>query len=384
MEKKIAKAELEKALNTCARITQKNCGVYKDGIFPQIYTVNGVYPKGENYEWTPGFFTGISWLCWQHTGDDAFKTAALQQVDSFYTRVQNKYCTDNHDLGFLYTPSCTAAYMLTGNEKARQAALMAADELLLRFQEKGQFIQAWGEYGNPAHYRMIIDCLLNVPLLYWASGQTGKEVYREKALSHSKTAIKHLFRADGSTYHTFYFDPETGEPLHGETAQGYSNDTAWARGQAWGVYGLALYYRYTNDKEILPLFNKVFSYFMSHLPPNKIPYWDLSFSYPSNEPWDSSAAAVAACGMLEMGEQLGGEENEKYRKIAGEIAKSLYQNCLADGEGGKNGLLLHGVYNKKSPFNAREDAGVDESNLWGDYFWAELLTRLYTKWEPYW
>ena len=144
-----------------------------------------------------------------------------------------------------------AAYKLTGNETAKKAALLAADRLCTRFQEKGQFLQAWGALGAKDNYRLIIDCLLNLPLLYWASEVTGQLRYREIALAHTATSMANLVRPDHSTYHTFFFDPETGAPLRGSTQQGYRDGSAWARGQAWGVYGMALAYFYTGNKNVL-------------------------------------------------------------------------------------------------------------------------------------
>lgn len=129
-------------------------------------------------------------------------------------------------MGFLYTPSCVAAYRLTGSETAKKAALLAADNLIARFQEKGQLLQAWGELGARDNYRLIIDCLLNVPLLYWATEVTGDEMYRRIALAHTKTSMANLVRPDHSTYHIYFFDPETGAPVRGSTQQGYRDGSA--------------------------------------------------------------------------------------------------------------------------------------------------------------
>jgi unsaturated chondroitin disaccharide hydrolase len=190
-------------------------------------------------------------------------------------------------------------------------------------------------------------------------------------------------REDYSTYHTFYFDPIDGKPLRGVTAQGYRNDSAWARGQAWGIYGLALSYRYTNDSDCIDLFYKVADFFIKRLPDDMVPYWDLDFSQGSDEPKDSSAACIAACGMLEMAKYLPKDKSEYYINIAKKIAASLSQNYTAE-LGKSNGLLLHGVYAKKSPYNTVTDRGVDECNTWGDYFWFELLIRLFKDWDTYW
>lgn len=342
------------------------------------------YPPTENVEWTTGFCTGQYWLAWEVAGDDAFRDAALVQVDSFLNRIEQRIDVDHHDMGFLYTPSCVAAYRLTGNENAKKAALLAADNLMARFQEKGQFFQAWGELGAPGNYRLIIDCLMNLPLLYWASEETGNPLYREKALAHTATSLGNLVRPDNSTYHTYFFDPATGQPTHGVTHQGYRDGSAWARGQAWGIYGTALSYRYTGDAACIDLFRRVTDHFLAALPADFVPYWDLDFGDDDGEPKDSSAAVIAACGMLEMAPHLPETEAARYTDAARRIAGSLARDYGVRSPEISNGLLLHGVYAKSSPYNPVSDRGVDECNTWGDYFWLELLTRLITDWRSYW
>ena len=159
-------------------------------------------------------------------------------------------------MGFLYSLSCVAAYKLTGSSHAREAALLAADHLAGRYQGKWPFIQAWGNVNEPSEYRLIIDCLLNLPLLYWASEVTGNPDYADKAANHIRTAIKCVMRPDCSTYHTYFINTVTGEPDHGVTHRETGTVSAWARGQAWGVYGIALSYRYLKKPEYLELFCK--------------------------------------------------------------------------------------------------------------------------------
>lgn len=352
--------------------------------FQSSNSVHSFYEKSDNVEWTTGFCTGEYWLAWEHTHDDAFKKAALCQVDSFLQRIENKIDVDHHDMGFLYVPSCVAAYKLTGSETAKKAALLAADQLCSRFQEKGQFLQAWGALGAKENYRLIIDCLLNVPLLYWAGEVTGNPRYREIALAHTATSMANLVRPNHSTYHTYFFDPETGAPVRGSTQQGYRDGSAWARGQAWGVYGMALAYFYTRDTKCIELFREVTDYFIARLPEDGIPYWDLTF-IDGDEPRDSSAAAIAACGMLAMAPYLEEKEAAHYRAVAEQLAAALVEHCAVRDPAVSNGLLLHGVYAKNSPYNPiPADRGVDECNTWGDYFYMELLTRLTTDWKMYW
>ena len=202
------------------------------------------------------------------------------------------------------SPSCVAGYKLTGNETGRKAAILAADQLIRRFHPVGNFIQAWGAMDAPENYRLIIDCLLNLPLLYWASEETGDPKYRDIAEKHIHTAVANVIREDHSTWHTFFFDMKTGAPDHGATCQGYRDGSAWARGQAWGIYGMALAYKYTEREEYIQKFRDVTDFFLAHLPKDMVPFWDLEFTDGDDQPRDSSSASIAVCGMLEMAKYL--------------------------------------------------------------------------------
>ena len=348
--------------------------------FPSSATRNQTYGVIDNIEWTDGFWTGLLWLCYEYTGDDAFKNLALKNVDSFLNRVEKRIELDHHDLGFLYSLSCVAGYKLTGSAEGRKAGLLAADKLMERFQEKGGFIQAWGELGARDNYRLIIDCLLNIPLLHWAFLETGKPVYRNAAMRHYEAACNNVIRDDASAYHTFYFDPETGEPLKGVTRQGYSDDSAWARGQAWGIYGIPLNYRYVKDDSAFNLFKGMTNYFLNRLPEDEVCYWDLIFTDGSNQSRDSSAAAIGVCGIHEMLKYLPEVESDKntYRHAMHCILRSLIERYTAPEIKPGNPVLLHGVYSWHS------GKGVDEGNIWGDYYYMEALMRFYKDWNLYW
>ena len=334
----------------------------------------------DNIEWTDGFWTGLLWLCYEYTGDAAFRELAERNVESFLNRVEQRIELDHHDLGFLYSLSCVAGYKLTGSGTARRAGLLAADKLMERFRETGGFIQAWGTLGARDHYRLIIDCLLNIPLLYWASRETGDKRYESAARRHYQTACNNVIRDDASAFHTFYFDPETGEPVKGVTRQGYSDDSAWARGQAWGVYGLPLNYRYTGDESAFNLFEGMTNYFLNRLPEDDVCYWDLIFGDGSGQPRDSSAAAVAVCGIHEMEKYLPEihPDKETYRYAMHRILRSLTERYVNPETGAGKPVLLHGVYSWHS------GKGVDEGNIWGDYFYMEALVRFWKDWNPYW
>lgn len=379
----IKKEEIAKALDFCC---EQILHILPDFThkFQQAYSVDGFYPPIENDYWTCGFWTGEVWLAYEHCRDERLREAGEIQVNSFLNRIDNKISVDHHDMGFLYSPSCVAAYKLIGSKEGREAAIKAADQLITRYHPVGEFIQAWGAMDQPDNYRLIIDCLLNLPLLYWASEETGDAKYRDIAEKHIHTAVANVIREDYSTWHTFFFDMETGAPHHGATCQGYRDGSAWARGQAWGVYGMALAYKYTGREEYVELFRKVTEYFLTHLPKDLIPYWDLEFTDGDDQPKDSSSASIAVCGMLEMCKYLEPEEAEHYRRIAFRIMKSLYDNYAVKDLETSNGLVLHSTYSNHSPYNTCNHYGVDECNSWGDYFYMEALTRMSKDWELYW
>ena len=239
----ITDSQIREALDKAVSLVTENLRDFTVR-FPDSNSRHNFYPPTENVEWTTGFWTGQIWLAFETVRDKEpdrarlLKTAGEIQVESFLNRIRDKVDVDHHDMGFLYSPSCVAAWKLTGNETAKKAAVMAADQLLTRFQERGQFFQAWGELGARDNYRLIIDCLLNMPLLFWASQVTGDEKYRTKAQAHIRTAMNCVIRPDHSTYHTYFFDPGTGKPVRGVTHQGNRDGSAWARGQAWGIYGI--------------------------------------------------------------------------------------------------------------------------------------------------
>ncbi|MBQ1312247.1 MAG: glycoside hydrolase family 88 protein [Blautia sp.] len=378
------------ALFSCIGKVEASLDSY-NGLFPGPASKGLFYQAGENRGWTTGFFTGEVWLSFENLPEGERKTrflnAALSQVDSFLERIENHVDVDHHDMGFLYSPSCVAAYRLTGSENGKKAALLAADQLISRFQEKGGFLQAWGEMGAPDNYRFIIDCLLNLPLLYWASDQTGKPGYREIAEKHIHTAMSYVIREDDSTWHTVFMNPVTGGFDHGATCQGYKDGSAWARGQAWGIYGTAVAYKYTLRPEYFDYFRRVTSYFLAHLPKDLCPFWDLTFGDgdEETEPRDSSSAVIASCGMLEMSKYLPEEEAAYYTSIARRLLMAMVSKYQSRDFREAGGLLLHGTYSKKSPYNTCTPEGVDECVIWGDYFFMEALQRfLKPAWEIYW
>lgn len=377
--KLLTRTEVKNAIDLVIKQIDANMEYFKEK-FPSSATKNNQYGIIENIEWTDGFWTGLLWLAYEYTGDEKYRELADKNVESFKNRVEKDIELDHHDLGFLYSLATVSGYKLTGSEDAREASIKAANKLISRYQEKGEFIQAWGELGSKDHYRFIIDCLLNIPLLYWASDETGDAKYRNIANKHFVTSCNNVIRDDASAFHTFYMDNETGKPLRGVTRQGYSDDSAWARGQAWGVYGIPLNYRYTRNESCFNLYEGMTNYFLNRLPKDNVCYWDLIFNDGDDHSKDSSAAAIAVCGMHEMNKYLPevDENKEVYKYAMHNILRSLIENYMnPEIEPGKP-VLLHGVYSWHS------GKGVDEGNIWGDYFFLEALIRFYKDWNLYW
>lgn len=348
--------------------------------WPAPSSVAGVYPAITNVEWTNGFWTGLLWLAHELTGDEKYRKAALAQVDDFHRRIRDRINTDHHDLGFLYSLSCVAGYKLTGSDSARQAALMAAEALMTRYLPKAGIIQAWGDLNDPAEAgRMIIDCNLNLPLLFWASQETGEVRFADAARAHLRNALTHIVRPDGSTFHTFHMDPISGAPLNGSTHQGAADASCWARGQAWGIAGFPLNYRYFNEPALISTSAALANYFLNRLPDDLVCCWDLIFTSNDGQR-DSSAAAIAACGLLELVKWLPDADPDKsaYRSAAVGIMHNLADGYAFAADDPGNGQLAHGVYHMPN------SVGVDECCIWGDYFYLEAMMRLTRDWESYW
>lgn len=361
----------EDAYNYAIEKTRSNIAFFSDG-YPAPASTHNVYAKIANTDWTSSFYNGMLWLSYLHTKDDVFKAAAEHTLPDYQQRIKQRINTGTHDLGFLYILSAKAHYLITGSEEAKQTALDAADLLMERYSQASGIIQAWGDLDDSQQRgRIIIDCLMNLPLLFWATEVTGNAVYKDAALNHLSQSRKTLIRADNTTFHTYYFNTETGTPIRGVTAQGYSDDSCWARGQAWGIYGLALAYTYTHDTGCLKDAMRLADYFLAHLPDDLICYWDLIFTE-GDEERDSSACAIAINGLLLLSSLLGVHDAKalEYRTKALAMLLELCRNYTSASIPHSNGILLHAVYGKPN------GAGIDECTIWGDYFYMEALGTL--------
>ncbi len=369
----------EEALGYCIEKTRQNSTVFVDQV-PASASKDLVYEAIDNTYWTASFWCGMLWLAYEATGEATFRQVAEGQLKLHQNRLDRKVNIDTHDLGFLYSLSCVAGYRLTGNAAARDYAVRAADHLSGRYLEKPQVIQAWGKLDDPEKKgQIIMDCLLNLPLLYWATEVTGNRKYHQMAHNHAKQAARLLVRPDDSSFHTYFLDVATGEPLIGKTHQGFADDSTWARGQAWGIYGFPLSYCYTRDWTLIETAVRLTEYFLAHLPDDAICYWDLVFTS-GNEERDSSAAALAVCGILEMCKHLPltHPAKRRFENAALVMLESLTKHYLTKNHPESNGILLHGVQHKPKKL------GVDECCIWGDYYYFEAILRVLRDWKPYW
>lgn len=367
------------------KLTQLICGKLTrqltqfDGKYPAACSINGHYPLTDNTDWTTGFWSGMTWLAWQMSGDQQFLDHLQNQLPGYGERLRQRHDIETHDLGFLFSLSCVNAWRSTGDPAAREYALQAANLLTARYHPTAQIIQAWGDLNDPQQQgRMIIDCLLNLPLLYWTSEQTGDPRYAQLAQRHAGRACDFLVREDYSTFHTFYMNVETGEPVKGTTHQGYADNSCWARGQAWAIYGFALSFSYTGERRFLQAAVETARYFIAHLPEDGVCNWDLQLTAPGTAK-DSSAAAIAVCGLLELTRHLSvldpdhGDFTRQALRIMTQLCDRYFDDENVDG-----GYLLHAVY------NMNKERGVDEYCIWGDYFFFEAVSRLTAPLAKYW
>lgn len=348
--------------------------------FPHA-SVDGTYVLEAPHWWTAGFWPGLLWLLYREpeSRDERYKEiaeACEKQLDEVLTGFDRL----DHDMGFMWSLTSVARYKLLGEEQSRKRALLAASVLSGRFNVKGNFIRAWNPWseGERNEGWAIIDCMMNLPLLYWASETTGDPRFRHLAKEHADTVLEHFIRTDGSVNHIVIFDPETGafESVNG--GQGYAPNSAWSRGASWAIYGMALSYRYTGEARYLDAAKRVAHFFIASLPEDSVPHWDFRLPPGVERYRDTSAGACAACGLLEIARSVAGEEAGLYRKSGETILRSLYENYGAWSNQAEEGLILHGT----SHYPERRN--IDVPLIYGDYFFVEGLARLKGSSDTFW
>lgn len=353
--------------------------------YPRTTGKDGKLKATKLNDWTEGFYPGCLWYVYEFSKDDFWKENAIKWTEALEPM---KKTTHHHDVGFLMYCSFGNGYRLTGNEKYKDILIESANSLCTRYNDTVGCIESWNyrkawNGKDEWFYPVIIDNMMNLELLYFATKVTGDKKYADIATKHARTTAKNQFREDYSNYHVVNYDENTGEVLHKATCQGFSDNSAWARGQAWSIYGYTMVYRETKDRFFLDMAVKTAEFWLNHpnMPEDGIPYWDFNAGQPGYVPdWDynpeqfkvvprdASAAAIAASAFLELANYV--NDGEKYYNAAEHILKSLSSpDYLAAPGTNNNFVLMHSV---GSIPHGNE---IDVPLVYADYYYLEALLR---------
>lgn len=319
-------------------------------------------------EWCAGFWPGILWYDYEYTNDPAIRQEAEKFTASLeYLTYEPAY---DHDLGFLMFCSYGNGYRLTRNESYRQAILRCAEALSALFNPKVGTMLSWPRnvamFGG---HNTIMDNMINLEMLFWAAKNGGDKKLYDMAVSHADTTMKYHFRPDYTSYHVAVYDTLTGEFVKGVTHQGYDDNSMWARGQAWAIYGYTVVYRETKEPRFLDFVQKVADVYLEHLPDDYVPYWDFNDPAIPYAPRDASAACVVASALLELSGYVSPEKGKEYKKAAVCMLESLSSDKYRSGKS-KPAFLLHSTGNYPS------HSEIDAAIIYADYYYIEALMRL--------
>ena len=336
--------------------------------FPRSTKPDGSYRLENAKDWTSGFYPGSMWLAYELTGDEIL----AEEARKYTNRLEDiQYYTGNHDIGFMMYCSYGQALRLKPEPKDKQTLVNSSESLCVRFSPEVGLIRSWdfGEWSYP----VIIDNMMNLEMLFWASEQTGNSKYQDIAIAHADKTLKNHFRDNMTSYHVVSYSVPSGKVESKETFQGYSDSSAWARGQAWGVYGYTMCYRFTKNPVYLDAAHKIARFIMENRPSENdyIPYWDYDTPDIPNAPRDASASAVTASALLEL---CGYSEDKKlsnsYVEYAENILKQLSSPDYLAKEKENNGfILMHSV--GSFPHNSEVDVPLN----YADYYYLEALKR---------
>jgi unsaturated chondroitin disaccharide hydrolase len=324
--------------------------------------------------WTNGFFSGILWQLYAYTEEERFKTYARRQEEKL-DQCFSIFLGLNHDVGFMWLLSAAMDYRLTGDLEAKARMLHAAAILAGRFHPKGNYIRAWNSPKGENAGWAIIDCLMNLSLLYLASNETGDPCFADIAKAHTDMVLSDFIRADGSVCHIVEFDPRTGARLRSHGGQGYSHGSCWSRGQAWAIYGLTNGYSHTGNAAYLAAARQTANYFIEHLPESYLVPND--FCQPTDSDFeDSSAACIASSGLMSLADLLGAEEGVSYVKAAEGLLHALLTNRVnlaPDSQALVEGCSV-----------AYHDEHSVRTLIYADYFLLEAMLKQAGKHVPIW
>lgn len=359
--------------------------------FPRTLDKDGKVVGTDEWDWTGGFFPGGLWYIYEYTQDTTIKKAATKWTEALE---KAKDLTQHHDIGFvMYCSYGNALRLETDSSKIKEyqdLMVHSAESALKRYNPKAGVIKSWNEKASwdgktVWTYPVIIDNMMNLELLFYASKITGNPKYREVAISHADKTMKNHFRSDYSTYHVVDYDSISGEAIHQQTNQGYADNSAWSRGQGWAIYGYTLMYRETQDPKYLKTAQKAADFFVNHpnLPEDKVPYWDFNagqegyksdVDFSSREldyiPRDASAGALVASALLELSTYTSGEVSKRYFDFAEALLKSLSSKAYLAEPGTNGGFIL-----KHSVGSLPHNSEVDVPLIYADYYFLEALLR---------
>lgn len=341
----------------------------KDGRLPRTIDKNGILLTSDSRWWCSGFFPGVLWYLYEDSKDPQLKNYA----ELYTARVEReKLTTNNHDVGFMIYCSFGNGLRIAGTDTYNEVLLTGAKSLSTRFNPKVGLIQSWGK-NKKWQYPVIIDNMMNLELLMWASKKSGDTRFADIAKSHADKTMTEHYRPDYSCYHVVSYDPANGEPEKKQTAQGYSDESSWARGQVWGLYGYTMMYRETGNVRYLEQAKKIAAFLMNHpnAPADKVPYWDYNAPEIPNVPRDASSAAIMASALIELSQLDKSKMAKTYLRYAEDQLRSLTTSQYL-AEVGTNGNFVL----KHSTGSLPGNSEVDVPLTYADYYYIEALLRL--------
>jgi hypothetical protein len=343
----------------------------KPGRLPKTINHAGLLETCNSSWWTSGFYPGQLWYLYEYSHKETLKNLA----DNFTWRVKNQmYTKNNHDVGFMIFCSFGNAFRVTGDSRYKSVIDTASQSLCTRFNARTGTIRSW-DFSPPSQhwsFPVIIDNMMNLEMLMWASKAFDNRHFSDVAVAHANTTMKNHFRPDYSSYHLVSYDPATGNTECRVTVQGYSDSSAWARGQAWGLYGYTMMYRETKDTAYLALAKNIARFILTnpHLPADKIPYWDFDSPDIPHAYRDASAAAIIASALIELSRYVDSSTANEYISVAERQLRTLSSPGYM-AEAGKNcGFIL-----KHSVGNMPLKSEIDAPLTYADYYFVEALMR---------
>jgi hypothetical protein len=333
--------------------------------YPRFTGRDGRWVPGSIQNWTSGFFPGCLWYAFEQSGDPSTRAAAMRWTEGLKSL---QYFRNHHDVGFMIYCSYGNGYRLTKINQYKDVILQTARSLMTRYNPVVGCIKSWDNRRWP--YPVIIDNMMNLELLFWASQNGGTQDMYDAAFSHAVKTMQNHFRPDFSSYHVLGYDTTTGGVLTKGTNQGYADSSCWARGQAWAIYGFTMSSRFTKDPRFLETAQRAADYFISHLPADYVPYWDFQAPGIPNEPRDVSAAAIASSALLELSQYANsGPLKTRYREAAEKMLSALcFAPYFAEGTP-SHAILNHSVGSKPAK------SEVDVSLIYADYYFLEAMLR---------